>query len=648
MFLLNRSKLACVAAFGLLASACLAPEKTAQNADIPAETLSSTDDFATTDTLIADRDALPGAALYAQNCAYCHQGGVAKAPHFNWLEMMPPRAIVNAMAGGVMTAQASALSETQHLQIAEYITRQPVSGGLPPVPNPPVCEGRAAVFDKADPPAAVNWGHDARRMIAQDVAGMVATDTAALELKWAFAFPGATRARSQPAFGYGAVYVGSADGNVYAFDAASGCLRWRFEASAEVRTAMVLSTDPEAPGLYFGDIIANFYALDPLTGALMWQVKLDDHPSATLTGSPLYHDGTLYAPVSSLEVIPAADPAYACCTFRGSLAALDAQSGAEKWRFYPIPEQAKEVGETPVGTPIMAPSGAPIWISPMLDEKRGVLYVGTGENYSSPAGPNSDAIFAVDIKTGKRVWQRQTIAGDAWNVACMMESNPNCPKEDGPDFDHSASILLVDLPSGGDILIAGHKNGHVYGLDPDNKGALLWSTKVGRGSIQGGVHFGLAADGDVLYVPINDMNNTRNGDVLDPALARPGVHALSAQDGRILWSAVQENLCSEDRPFCDPGVSAALTAFEGGVIAGHLDGYLRAYDKATGRILWAHDTTQTVTGVNGLAAKGGGMSGPGVAASKGYLAANSGYGLYYHEPGNAFLMFGLPEDTKGP
>lgn len=623
----------------LALSACQNEE---QVPDVPSggERLESTDDFATTDDLIADRSTLPGAALYAENCASCHNGQIAKAPHFNWLEMMPPARIVNALERGVMTAQGSALTGEEHLQVAEYITRQPVSGGLPPEPAAPLCTDQAAVFDASATPAPVNWGHDAKRYVPQAVAQLTGADVASLSLKWAYAFPNATRARSQPSIGYGALYVGSEDGSVYAFDLETGCQHWRFRASAEVRTAVVLSTEPNGkPMLFFGDIIANFYALDALTGDLIWRQKMDDHPNATLTGSPLLKDGALYVPVSSLEIISAASPDYACCTFRGSIAKLDAATGKEIWRFYPIAEAPSPVGTTAVGTDILGPSGAPVWTSPTFDEKRGLLYFGTGENYSSPADANSDAIFAIDAQTGARVWQRQTVSGDAWNVACMMADNPNCPAEDGPDFDHSASMLLVDLPGGDQVLVAGHKNGTVFGLDPDEQGKLLWQTKVGRGSIQGGVHFGLAAAGHVVYVPINDMNKTRNGDVLDPAKARPGINAVDARDGTVLWSHVQENVCGPGREFCDPGISAAVTAIDGAVIAGHLDGYVRAYGAKDGDLLWQFNTAREMETVNDAPGKGGGMSGPGAAVGEGYVAINSGYGLYYHEPGNLLLVF---------
>ncbi|ANU08432.1 PQQ-binding-like beta-propeller repeat protein [Paraurantiacibacter namhicola] len=599
-------------------------------------TLSSTDEFATGDGLIADRDSLPGAKLYADNCASCHNGGVARAPHFQWLEMMSPASIYAALDGGVMAEQGAMLSDEGKLHVAEYITRVDLSDGLPAANYAAACEGGAANFDRARKPVDIGWGHDTRRFVPASKGGLTGGDLGELELQWAYAFPNATKARSQPAIGFGAAFVGSDDGTVYAFDLETGCARWTFKAGAEVRTAIVLVDGP-TPMVYFGDLTSKLYAVEALTGKMAWSRRMDDHPSATLTGTPAYHDGTLYVPVSSLEVIPAADPNYECCTFRGHLDAIDAATGKVKWQHWAIEEEPKRIEKN--GRVSYAPSGAPMWVTPTIDAKRGVLYAGTGENYSSPADGNSDSIFALDLQSGRRVWQRQTIAGDAWNVACMMEDNPNCPEERGPDFDHSSSPLLIDVGGGRQVLAVGHKNGEVYGLDPDAKGKLLWQTKVGRGSIQGGVHWGMAAQGTTIYVPINDMNNTRNGDVLDPDAARPGMHALDARTGRRLWSQVQTNVCGEGRPNCDPGISSAVTAVPGAVVAGHMDGWIRAYDRKTGKRLWEFNSARKFDTVNDMAGRGGSMSGPGAAVGDGYLVINSGYGLYSHEAGNVLLVF---------
>jgi len=164
--------------------------------------------------------------------------------------------------------------------------------------------------------------------------------------------------------------------------------------------------------------------------------------------------------------LPPRNPAYECCTFRGAVLALDAYSGTSRWKAFTIPTAPREAGRTRVGTRILAPSGAPIWNSPAIDAQRGVLYVGTGENYSSPANDTSDALIAFRLQDGAMVWYAQKTANDAWNVACMLPDNPNCPKENGPDVDFGASTIVLRDAKRGDLLLAGQKSGWVYGVEP--------------------------------------------------------------------------------------------------------------------------------------------------------------------------------------
>jgi polyvinyl alcohol dehydrogenase (cytochrome) len=430
------------------------------------------------------------------------------------------------------------------------------------------------------------------------------------------------------------VFVGSHDGTVYAFDLDSGCAKWTFRASAEVRTAVI--ADPDTRRLYFGDVLGRAYALDAMTGHELWRTKVDDHPNATITGTPALGGGSLFVPVSSLEVTAAADPHYSCCSFRGAVVALDPASGAVRWKAYSIPEAPAPVGKTPAGTVILGPSGAPMWGSPTYDAARGRIYVGTGENYSTPADGNSDALFAFDAATGRTVWRTQLTKGDAWNVGCMV-GNENCPKEEGPDLDLAASPLLIGLGGGRDILVAGQKSGVTYGIDPAD-GTVVWSRRLGHGGTQGGVHFGMAAEGTTVYVPIVDLADTHDGRTYDEAASGAGIHAIDAATGRLLWSHKAENVCG-DRPYCDPGVSAAVTAVPGAVLAGHLDGRLRAYARDGGRVLWEVDTARPTPSVTGQTGTGGAMSGPGPVVHDGRVVVNSGYGLYFHMPGNLLLVY---------
>ncbi len=607
------------------------------------ERATSTPDFQSRTTDF-DPETSPGKVVFEEACAGCHLGQVAKAPHKMFLQMLSGPTIVESLESGLMQAQGKALSPAQRTAVAEYLSAAPLSAQRAAVP-PLLCAAGTSPFDPAMRPAPVTWGYGNARFTPAEIAGLGPADAARLRLAWAFEFPAGIRARSQPSIAYGAVFVGSHDGHVYALDLETGCARWIFKAGAEVRTAVVpyeAAGEPDArrpPRVFFGDVVGRLYSIDARTGQLAWSLKVDDHPNATLTGTGALHDGVIYQPVSSLEVTSAADPAYECCRFRGAIVAVDAWTGEQRWKTYSTPQEPREVGKTRIGTRIFAPSGAPIWSSPTIDAKRGLLYVGTGQNYSSPANETSDALLAFRLSDGKLLWSRQMTQGDAWNVACMIRDNPNCPVENGPDVDFGAGTILATLPSGKDVLLAGQKNGVVYALDVDAQGAILWQARVGRGGIQGGVHFGMALADQTVFVPISDMKDEHDGRTQPPG--KPGLYALDVATGSERWSSPAEDVCGELR-FCDPGISAAITATPGLVFAGHMDGRFRAYDASSGKVLFEYDSKREVQTVSGSRARGGSFGGAGAAVRAGYVVVNSGYGLYFHMPGNLLLAFRAP------
>ncbi|MBM4192084.1 MAG: dehydrogenase [Gammaproteobacteria bacterium] len=590
-----------------------------------------------------------GEEIFQRACAGCHEGGVKKAPHKMFLQMMPADGILNSMERGIMQMQSSGLSAADRRMVAEYLAGHTVDEALKRA-QPQLCSGPAKEFDLDKVTKKVGWGvnRENHRLIPADAAGLQASDLPKLQLKWAFAFPNAQRVRSQPTVALGAVFIGSQNGTVYALDKKTGCVRWSFRASAEVRTPVIIETSHASskatPIAYFADLIARVYAVEATTGKLLWVNKVDEHPNATVTGAPVLYQSRLYVPVSSLEVTSAADPTYPCCTFRGSVVALNPKNGAEIWRTHSIDEKPTEVGKTKIGTPVLAPSGAPIWNSPSIDTTTGTLYVGTGENYSSPANDRSDALFAIELETGKLLWHRQKTANDAWNVACMIQDNPNCPEENGPDFDFGAGTIVARTSAGKPILLVGQKSGDVYALDLADQGQPIWRNKIGRGGIQGGVHFGMALEGRTLFVPISDMSNPEAETNLHAVPSKAGLYAVNIDTGRMLWAQPANNVCN-GRQYCEPGISAAITAMPGAVLAGHMDGRLRAYDSASGRVIWEYDATREVTTVDGSKASGGSFGGgAGPVIQDGMLFAASGYGVYFHMPGNVLLVFGLPEE----
>ena len=588
-----------------------------------------------------DPETHPGNSLYQENCAGCHNGTVEKAPATNWLEALIPQALFRTMNQGIMMEQSSHLTEEEKILIVEFLMKQNRSD-FPKEAELNYCSADKVTFDLREAPEPYGWGYNTSRFIPKKSGGLDSSNITKLKLKWAFGFPYSQRARSQPLFALGSIFVGSQSGDVYALDLDTGCIKWNFTASAEVRTAIIMDewkngTIPsQRPYLYFGDIIGNAYAIDAQSGELIWKIKANNHPNSTITAAPAIFEDKLFIPISGLEVVAAFDDQYECCTFRGGILVVESRSGKQIWKQYSIPVPAKYHGKTSVGTKMYGPSGAPIWTSPNIDKKRRYVYIGTGENYSSPADDSSDAIIAYNIDTGEEVWRRQTLSGDAWNLACMAKDNPNCPEENGPDLDYSASSISIDLGFR-DILVAGQKSGVVYGLDPDN-GEILWSNALSGGGTQGGVHFGMASEGKTVYVPLHDMEQTNDGKIYEDL--KPGVHSVDAKTGELLWSKINPNNCG-DIKFCDPGVSAALTAIPGAVIAGHQDGKIRIYDKEDGEILWSFDALREFESVSGVPASGGGFSGPGSAVRNGYMAMNSGYGIYYHMPGNSLLLFSV-------
>jgi polyvinyl alcohol dehydrogenase (cytochrome) len=315
--------------------------------------------------------------------------------------------------------------------------------------------------------------------------------------------------------------------------------------------------------------------------------------------------------------------------------ALDARTGQRLWKTYTIEQTPVSIRKTKSGARILSPSGAPVWSSPTLDTERRRLYVGTGNNYSEPANDRSSAIVAFDLDGAYR-WSWQAVAKDAWNVGCML-GNETCPREKGPDYDLGSGTLLDRGPDGRERIFAGLKSGAVLALDPDKHDTALWRTQLGRGSIQGGIQFGMASDGRRLYVPIADMRDSHDGKVYADKPA-PGLYALDPSNGKILWYSAPDDVCA-GREFCDPGILASISVIPGVVFAGHQDGRIRAYDAASGKVLWQFDSTQKLTALSGAQAHGGSIGAGGPVVYEGTLYANSGYGLYFHMPGNLLLAF---------
>ena len=395
---------------------------------------------------------------------------------------------------------------------------------------------------------------------------------------------------------------------------------------------------PPRYAVYFGDLKGNVYALDAESGTEVWTRRADPHPMTRITGAPTLLDGRLYVPLSSLEEGAGGNPKYQCCTFRGGVVAYDAKTGGEIWRAYTIPVTPKRLKKNAAGTQLWGPAGAAIWSAPTIDSRRGLIYVATGNAYNDPAAESSDAVVALDLKTGKLRWSRQVTPKDTYVIGCGANATArdNCPEETGPDFDFGNSPILRTLPNGRRIIAIGQKSGVAWGLDPDREGRIVWQRRVGKGSALGGMEWGSAADEQLAYFPVADQQ-------FGPAEAG-GLYALRLGTGEEAWHWRPAKNCQPDDRSCVPAAnSAAITVIPGVIFAGATDGMMRAHSTADGKVLWEVDTARSFESVNGVPAKGGAINGPGPVIVDGMVYTNSGYSyLGFGGSGNVLLAYGLP------
>jgi polyvinyl alcohol dehydrogenase (cytochrome) len=422
--------------------------------------------------------------------------------------------------------------------------------------------------------------------------------------KWIFTTAGEVSAT--PAVDGKRVYVPDWKGNLYAVDRKTGTQIWstRIADATGVPNDFARATPAVSgnrivigtQGLYGGG--GNLLAYDATTGALVWRTKLDTSPFAIITQSATISDGVVYIGVASNEEGVAVQPSYPCCSFRGSMTAVDLSTGAILWQTYMVPSGY---------------SGGAIWgSSPAVDTKRGQLYVATGNNYSVPdatrlcvaaAGNNVaaikacipptnmvDSIVALDLKTGAVNWSTAALPYDAWTVSCIpfLGDGSNCPQPAGPDYDFGQAPALFSVKGLGkptELVGAGQKSGQYWALDPDT-GAVKWVTQAGPGGTGGGLQWGSAVDDKRIYTansnsdfkPTTVRGNTVNSGVWS---------ALDKATGALIW---QQTTPSGRTGGLLGTTSGPVTTANGVVFGCSLDalGYMYALDAATGTILWEY------------------------------------------------------------
>jgi polyvinyl alcohol dehydrogenase (cytochrome) len=582
-----------------------------------------------------------GFAVFQQHCVSCHGNpAFERAPSPAALRSMSPERIYTALTTGIMKSVGDTLDEADRRRVAESLAGQLLgssqAGDASTMPNR--CANNPPLHDsgKSD---WNGWGNGSENTRFQSAAasGLTPESVPHLQLKWAFGFPGGTSAYGQPTVFAGRVFVGSDIGYVYSLDAGSGCVYWSYRTQAGVRNAMTVGKIKAAGrvryAVFFGDLKATTYAIDAHSGQEIWQTRVEENFATRVTAAPALHAGRLYVPISAWEGFQARVLDYPCCTAVGSVSALDAGSGKLIWKQYTIAERPHPTHKNSRGVQQWAPAGVPVWNTPTVDPKRSVIYVGTGDASTYPAPATSDAILALDMKTGRPRWSRQIYPNDSFIVGCGGAGlTENCPKVVGPDWDVPMSPMLKTLASGRTVLVFGTKPGDVQALDPDQQGELAWHMNVvgpsatdealsAKGAKNQGPVWGGALDDNLAYFGLN----------------AGGVAAVRLTDGQRVWYTPLNSGAEKKVTH-----SAAATVIPGVVFVGGSDGRLWALSSGDGQPLWSFDTARTFDTVNRVPAHGGSIIAPGPTVAGGMLFVGSGYGVVAESPGNVLLAFGVP------
>ncbi len=592
---------------------------------------------------LAQAVAPDGKAVFDAHCKQCHEPAIDRAPARADLAVRPAADIVTALTNGIMKPMAAGLSPAEIQAVAGYLTASQSLGDAAVVerrvigpPAGPIGTDPMCTVNTPFKPGPSDWpsaGVDGSSTRFQRHPGLTAADLPKLKLKWAFSMSGG----GQPSVIGDWLFTTNRSGALYALDTKSGCVHWVVHGVVSRTTPMIVRSPISPSGwiTYISQANKTVHAFDAQTGQALWVSDvLETHPSSVMTGSPIVSGDRLFVPISSIEEASSMSKDYACCTFRGSLVALDAKTGRSLWQTFVIPEVAHPYDrKNAAGKALMGPAGAAIWSAPTVDPKRGLVYVVTGDSYTDVDTDGDDSVFAMDMATGKIRWHQQVTKADNFVMGCGPKgATGNCPSPMGPDYDFGASPILLTLPSGKGVLMAGQKSGIAYGFDAGT-GKLLWKTQVGNGSALGGIEWGMGADDKRLYVPVSDLALLRRYPGGPTAPAKSGLYGLDPATGKILWATpAPEAPCHYARDkdkvsSCFRAQSAAPAVMPGVVFSGTLDGWFRAYDSKTGKVLWAYSTTaQTYDTVNGIKGQpGGGVDGMGPAVAGGMVFTMSGF-----------------------
>ena len=597
--------------------------------------------------------------LFGARCAVCHASGFL-IPSPTQLGRLTAAEIEDILWNGPMQEYANGLDTGQRHMLAEWVStlnadKPPLDGGVPMCKDPQKWNLGTG--------SSASWRGTSYDNTFQRIAvgtSLTAAEAAHNRLAYTVALPIAVEdgAGNPVAVVGNRVFTANFNRWVYALDAASGCAVWKFHAQDRIRSNVAI----EDGIVVFGDVRANAYGIDANTGRLLWFKHVDSAPTARITGNVTLMDGVVYAPLSSWEEMSSWQVGNPCCSFRGSVVALNAKTGEFLWRSMMIEETPRFIGRTSAGVNRYGPAGVPVWSGISVDHERHRLYIATGNQYTGSAvryaGPQvkeSDAIVALDPATGQKIWAtpvapEATGGSDFWEVGCMPAVDPvqascsNPEKEDDSDMDISTPPVLVKSPSGKSLLLAGTKGGIFFALNPDD-GHMEWKIRLGAGGHVGGIQYGLATNGRFAFVPISDV--TPDPKIFD-SWTTSGVggtlNAVDLETGKVAWKyqSAKDACKGREKEGCVRAFLSPPTVVGDVVFAGGGDGVLRGFVADTGKEVWSFDAYREFSGVNGRKGRGGSFAygGPAVAGGRLYIMSGAGF-LTLGMGGNVLLAFDL-------
>ncbi len=595
----------------------------------------------------------PGEAIYKARCASCHDNAEAtRSPTRDTLARMSSGQIVNAMITGKMMAQAVGMTSGQIDDVAGYLSAAEADKDADKWIEAMACptNRRTPKLDAAPTVAGFGFDKENTRRLTYKQAGLKSSDFGDMELAWAVAFPAAVTMRSQAAIVGSSLFVpvGESNNRLFAFDIsqpAKPCIQWVYDGGRTLRSSAGFGTLPDGrKGVMVGDMGGYVHMIDAKTGKRIWETRIGLFEGSIVTGTPVLSGDKVFAPSSQFEIMMAGQDSHVCCKIHGGVVAVDAITGAKVWEGHTMPN-AEPIRDRGDGQMLWGPAGAPIWNSPSIDLKRNRLYVGTGEANSINAHPNTDALMAFDLTTGKILWSFQATANDVFNVGCGPKGGgKNCTADTVfRDVDFGASTILTKDPSGRELLLAGQKSGTVWAMNPDD-GSVIWRRDIGTGGPNGGIHWGIASDDTHVYAPISYPGRSIPGQEV-PADLKPGLYAVNLKDGTIDWKFEAAPDCTDARkkfvPRCNTlfGLSGAPTVIGDHIVQGGLDGRVYIVERKTGKLVQTLETARDFDTINGVKGNGASVDNASIVAANGLLILNSGYGLFSQGAGNVMLAF---------